>query len=135
MRYRNAIKEMIRREALKNTTDWQKRIIWAKGPTGCGKTRLAVALGGDDFWINNGTLRWFDNYEGQEVAIIDDFRKEQLPIESGLAFFLRLIDRYAFMAPVKGDFTVWNPRVIIITCPRWPDEEFVRHREDQFGKH
>jgi len=28
---------------------------------------------------------------------------------------------------------VWNPRVIIITCPRWPADEFVRHKEDRDG--
>lgn len=64
VRYRSAMKELVRREALKNINDWTKRIIWVKGPTGCGKTRLAVKLGGDDYYMNNGTLRWMDNYEG-----------------------------------------------------------------------
>lgn len=64
VRYRSAMKELVRREALKNITDWSKRVIWIKGPTGCGKTRMAVDLGGDNYWISNGTLKWFDNYEG-----------------------------------------------------------------------
>ena len=44
-----------------------------------------------------------------------------------------MLDRYKFMVQVKGDWTVWNPKVVIITCPRWPEEEFVRHREDRDG--
>lgn len=95
--YRNAMKELVRREALRVITDWTKRVIWIKGPTGCGKTRMAVEIGGNDYWMNNATAKWFDNYEGQEVAIIDDFRKEQLPSEAGFGFFLRMLDRYRFM--------------------------------------
>lgn len=76
VRYRNAMKELVRREALRVQTDWTKRVIWMRGPTGCGKTRKATDLGGNDYWINNANCQWFDNYEGQEVAILDDFRKE-----------------------------------------------------------
>ena len=55
---------------------WIKRVIWIKGPTGCGKTRMAVELGGNSYWMSSGSLKWFDGFQNQEVAILDDFRKE-----------------------------------------------------------
>jgi len=44
-------------------------------------------------------------------------------------WLLRILDRYAVRAPIKGGFTWWNPKHIFITCPRLPCEEFVRHSE------
>lgn len=96
-RYKSAMIDLLRREAFKQTKDWTKRIIWMKGPTGCGKTKMATEFCPEDFWINSGTLEWFDNYTSQQTAVIDDFRKEQLPKTGGLPFFLRLLDRYKMM--------------------------------------
>jgi len=42
-------------------------------------------------------------------------------------FFLRLLDRYPIEVPIKGGHANWIPEVIIITCPRPPSQEFVRH--------
>jgi len=99
------------------------RVIWIAGPTGCGKTRYDIENSVGVPWISGANLTWFDGYCGQKTAILDDFRKEACPF----AFFLRVLDRYALQTPVKGGFTWWNPEIIFVTCPRVPQDEFVRH--------
>jgi len=43
------------------------------------------------------------------------------------------MDRYPLQCPNKGGFTTWNPTTIFITCPRIPNDEFVRHTKDMQG--
>jgi len=108
------------------------KVYWISGPTGVHKTRVAhefgVALGLEDcrdqVWTSKGDLKWFDGYDGQEVAIFDDLRAKQVQF----AFLLRLLDRYDLDVPVKGGFAHWIPRVIIITTPHGPELTFeTRH--------
>lgn len=79
----------------------------------------------DDIWISSGGLRWFDGYDGQYVAIFDDFRNKD--VAAGFAFFLRLLDRYPVAVEFKGGFAAWVPRVIFITCPYSPTRCFAKH--------
>lgn len=95
------------------------KVFWFWGPTGTGKTRAAFEIAtkfgkhADDFWISTGDLKWFDGYDGQSVAILDDFRAKHA---SSFAFFLRLLDRYPAMVQIKGATVSWDPTIIIITC-------------------
>jgi len=109
------------------------KVVWLYGKTGTGKTRSVydVALeytGGnsDDIWISGGDLQWFDGYDGQRVAVFDDFRAKHV---KSFAFFLRLLDRYPLRVPVKGTFVNWTPEVIFVTCPYCPDECFATRKE------
>jgi len=43
---------------------------------------------------------------------------------------LRVLDRYPLDCAIKGGFTYWNPITIYVTCPRIPNDEFVRHSKD-----
>jgi len=107
-------------------------VIWLHGPTGVGKTRLAFKCGrrlarlrggtDDDIWISSGGLRWFDGYDGQSVAIFDDFRAKHV---TSFAFLLRLLDRYPVQCEFKGGFVGWTPQFLFITCPDDPDSTFV----------
>jgi len=45
-------------------------------------------------------------------------------------FLLRLMDVYPLEVPVKNGFKIWNPKYLFITCPRIPEEEFVKHTID-----
>lgn len=99
------------------------RVYWFAGPTGSGKTRKAVETSRNSYWISNNDSQWFDGYDHQETAILDDLRSGTYKF----AFLLRLLDRYRLKVPVKGGFKWWNPRRIIITCPVKPDELFVNH--------
>lgn len=100
------------------------KVIWLCGPTGVGKTRCAVSIAtdyyGGDYWLSNGTLQWVDGYDGQRVAIVDDFRAKHC----SFSFLLRLLDRYTLRAPIKGGFVDWSPAVIFITAPYDPKTLF-----------
>ncbi|QCD25284.1 replication-associated protein [Human lung-associated brisavirus AA] len=107
---------MIKREA--------PLVIWFYGKTGTGKTRKTIEMAEElklKTWMSSDSLKWFDGYCNQELAIIDDLRKEILP---NWAFLLRLLDRYALIVQIKGGFTRWNPKIIIITSPVEPHECF-----------
>ena len=113
-------------ETNRKPTGYKKKLVmWFKGPTGEGKTRTAVKIAEEyfknDYWISNDSLRWFDGYHGQKLAIIDDFRKAML---TDWSFLLRLLDGYNLIVQTKGGFTKWNPETIIITSPATPEEAF-----------
>jgi len=76
-------------------------------------------------------FKFFDRYQQEPVVLMDDFRKDKVDF----SFFLQLIDRYLPRVEKKGvdGGCFWNPRVIIITCPRLPDAEFVAHSKDSFN--
>lgn len=111
-------------------------VVWFWGPTGTGKTRCAFKCGralarldqrsDSDIWISSGGLRWFDGYDGQLVAIFDDFRAKHV---TSFAFLLRLLDRYPIDVEFKGGFVKWVPKYIFITCPYDPDECFSTRKE------
>jgi len=109
------------------------KVFWIFGQTGTCKTRCAFEsgldlTGGDrnDIWISAGALKWFDGYDGQSVAIFDDFRAKHVP---NFAFFLRLLDRYPMSVEFKGGFVKWLPKYIFITCPYEPDVCFSKRKE------
>jgi hypothetical protein len=107
-------------------------IVWLYGPTGIGKTRcvleLGISLGGEQGpWISSGSLRWFDGYWGQSVAIFDDLRTKHAPFH----FLLRLLDRYPCSVEIKGATVKWVPHFIFITAPKKPREMWnLRTEED-----
>lgn len=108
------------------------KVFWLHGSTGTGKTRSCFDAGKllvptiDDIWISSGGLRWFDGYDGQPVAILDDFRSKHVV---NFAFLLRLLDRYPFDVEFKGGFVKWTASTIFITCPDPPDVCFAKRLE------
>lgn len=106
------------------------KVYWICGETGTGKTRSCFEFGtkiaGDnEVWISSGGLRWFDGYDGQRVAIFDDFRSKGVSFN----FFLRLLDRYPLRVEFKGGFVEWNPSHIFITTPDGPRTTFETRME------
>jgi len=107
-------------------------VVWLSGPTGTGKTRTAFELGlelsggPDGVWMSSGGLRWFDQYEGQSVAIFDDFRAKHV---SRFDYLLRLLDRYPVSVEYKGGWIKWVPKYIFITCPYDVDTCFSKRKE------
>lgn len=89
-------------------------VLW--GPSGVGKSRYVRYMHPDERIFNWGGDRWFDGYDGQSVALFDDFDG------SGLDFrmLLRVLDRYELRVPIKGGFVDWKPRRIYITSNRDP---------------
>lgn len=54
--------------------------------------------------------RWFDTYEGQEVALFDEYN-----CQFKMSFLLQLLDRYPLNVEIKGAFAVWSPKIIYFT--------------------
>ena len=99
------------------------------GPTGSGKTRTAVAAGGEDYYILNPPTNqgcWFDGYDGHPLLIIDEFAG-WLPQE----YLLRLLDRYACTVPIKGSFTwaLWT--TVYITSNQPPTSWYREGLQDR----
>jgi len=96
-------------------------VFWLHGSTGTGKTRCAYEFGANDgsLWKSGGnstvgsSVRWFDGYNGQRVAIIDDFRSKGVEF----SFFLKLLDRYPLRVEYKGGSVDWVPSYIFVTTP------------------
>jgi len=89
------------------------------GPTGTGKTRYVYHRHTDErIWKWPGD-QWFDGYDGQDVALFDDFSGE-----IGITKFLRVLDRYPERVPVKGAFVFFAPRRIYITSNTHPMDWF-----------
>jgi len=85
--------------------------ILLTGGTGTGKSKIAHLVSqflGGAAWIDPG-LQWFDQYEGQDLAIVDEFRG--CPATQ----ILRLCDRYPLRVPIKGSFVEWRPLYMILT--------------------
>lgn len=89
-------------------------IEWRWGLAGTGKTRYCVEKHSNHY-IKDGT-QWWDNYDGQEAIIIDDFEAKSWPYRD----FLRLIDRYAYQGQFKGGYVNINSPYIYITCEHPP---------------
>lgn len=95
-----------------------KRVILCIGEPRTGKTTWARKLN-EDYWINPiATQNWFDGYEQQEVAILDDYGLDGTVYK--LVDLLRLTHKWTETVPVKGGFTQWNPSVVIITTNYHP---------------
>ena len=90
-------------------------VLW--GAPGTGKTRFVFERE-PLLWISSDpTLQWFDGYQGEPAALIDDFTGS---IATTPAFLLRLLDRYPTKVPIKGGFVQWVPERIYITSNQPP---------------
>lgn len=98
--------------------DFKSVTIVIYGPSGTGKTHNIHTNFTDACWISNpqkGPV-WFDNYSGQRTLVLDEFY-------GWICYdlLLRLTDRYPLEVPVKGGFTRFRSRFIVITSnkPHW----------------
>jgi len=107
-------------------------VIWLHGETGKGKTRTAHEIGNiyKSCWMSNDTLRWMDGYDGQTVAILDDFRPDDCPFN----LLLKLLDRYPLLVQFKGGYVDWIPDVILITSPMPPEYMYQSKVKDDIAQ-
>lgn len=104
----------------KRTEPPQVLIYW--GAAGTGKSRRAHTDYPDAYVKLDG--RWWDGYDNQESVIIDDFYGNQSPSLSYDAY-LKLTDRYSYMAEVKGgSVRLDKVRTIVFTSNLDPENWF-----------
>lgn len=102
-------------------------VILFTGPSGCGKTRSAVDYAQKrslSYWIRGPHKNWFQGYQGEAVAILDEVDKYG---EQGftLGLLLRILDRYAVDVEFKGGSRPFTSPVIILTAVN-PIESWYR---------
>jgi len=67
---------------------------------------------GNDYWMWNNNLKWFDGYNMQEDVIFDDLRIET---HEDYVKLLRLLDGYVCKVERKGGIISFQPKRIIVT--------------------
>jgi len=104
---------LVRFSSFKRDIIPNKTVILCYGPPGTGKSEWAHNYK-PNYWINPvATNKWFDGYEGQDTAIIDDYGGDGTVFK--LVDLLRLLHKLTEIVPIKGAFVPWTPTTIIIT--------------------
>lgn len=114
---------------IKKAEEWRKamkeqnknvQVIWIDGTAGVGKTSLAKECArkhGDEYFISGSSKDVFQNYAGQHIAIIDEFRPHTIPYHD----LLRITDPFGMEdevnAPSRFRDKAIACEVIIITSP------------------
>lgn len=110
-------------------------LYWYYGSTGTGKTKTAwenaqkIAM---DNCLRIASITFsgksfINGYDGEEVVLIDDFRRNLWPLQE----LLKMLDRYPYIANVKGGYSNWNARYIFITCPTDPIKAYTFEKNDE----
>lgn len=117
-----AYRELLYRPELRT----QLRVYVIVGAPGVGKTRYVFDYCQRTeqglYFVDDVTLGWFDGYNSQPVACIDDYRGG-----GRYEFLLRLLDIYPLQVPRKGGFVHWEPLKIFITSNTEPSDWHPDH--------
>jgi len=111
--------------------DYQPRIqgndftcgYWYFGPSGCGKSKAAYTEFPEAY--RKSCNKWWDNYLGEKIVIMDDVDKGHAVLGHHLKLWA---DHYPFHAESKGSSRMIRPEKFIVTSQYrieeiWPDVE------------
>lgn len=114
--------------------DFKPDVLWLWGRTGTGKSHFAKNVYPErTHWWSGRDLRWWQGYRGEDVVVIDDFRKDFCKFRE----LLRILDRYPYKVEVKGSHRELNSKMIVITTIAPPMEMYANlqgERLDQLAR-
>jgi len=90
---------------------------WIYGPPGTGKSFTARRE--NPVFFDKSCNKWWCGYKGEPVVILDDLDKNHKVLGHHLK---RWLDRYSFVAEVKGTSLQIRPQKIVITSNYHPNE-------------
>lgn len=133
-RYRSGIEGYYRHKGEDyDLTDGKPLVIWLYGDSGAGKTRivkdyLRVKINeGYRVWRRPlGTTAWFDGYSDQDIVFLDEVRGSTYKFDD----LLQMLDYDCPKVPIKGGFTEFRPKVILITSNAGP-KQCYEHINDE----
>jgi len=105
---------------------WAMELVFFIGPSGTGKTRSAVVLGGEDVYYKPRG-KWWDGYTGEHTVIFDEFYGHTYPFSE----LLQLCDRYPLLVECKGGTRQFVSRRIIFTSNQDPKDWYSGERTHQ----
>jgi hypothetical protein len=100
-----------------NLGDTEHKMLWLCGGTGTGKSYAARTQYPKAYL--KMCNKWWDEYNGQNVALIEDFDKHHTVLIHHMKIWA---DRYPFLAEVKGSAKRIRPRVIVVTSNYRPED-------------
>ena len=128
----NSYQAMRTAELLKKYVEIQRNfktyVYWFYGPTGSGKSRCAEMFP-NAYWAMS-TGKWWEGYDGQEVVIINDYRKDFCKFHE----LLNLLDRYPYRVECKGGSRQFTSKTIVITTPLSPEETWENRTSEDLGQ-
>jgi hypothetical protein len=127
---------LVHMEAYQPTGSLNRKCYWISGKPRLGKSRFINDNYQNIYWKNPN--KWWDNYNGQKVVVIDDFSKSH----NVLGYYLkRWADRYPVLAEIKGNacyptyevlFITSNYRISEIFTEDLVEQEAIAARFEQF---
>lgn len=100
--------------------NWITEVYIYWGAPGTGKSRLCHDTYPDAYWKggdSEGGAKWWDDYNGQEVVICDDYRGW-----FSQSYLLRLCDRYPMKVETKGGHVDFLAEKVIFTSNLHPKD-------------
>lgn len=122
VRYSKGLRFLETMISKKSVPTWRKlnvQVLW--GPSGTGKTRKAIELAGDNYYMlskTNNKQLWWDGYVGQKTLIMDEFRASWCPYE----VLLRILDGHPYSPEQKGGHVIAAYDRVFITSNQNPTQ-------------
>lgn len=98
--------------------------FWFYGESNNGKSDYARLLFGDSMFSKDAN-KWWDGYQGEETALIEDIDPHNLSMT--VRQFKIWADKYAFLAETKGGVIRIRPKRIVFTSQYTIEEVFGRY--------
>ena len=137
LKCRQVARDFYQRQAVRDHSTRDVAVYWFYGETGSGKTLCARQFMEDhcagDWFFHTGSFQWMDGYDGQRGVLFDEFRRNQLTDNQGMAWLLKITDRDRFLVPVKGSMVIFVADFIVITSNIDPVAMFTYRRLGRSG--